>query len=341
MIYIDNGKDYRSNDFAGGRKNVKVTIDETKTNSMIGLLGIDVKFAKPYRAQSKTIEREFLTNKIVMSKHLVGYRGGNVVERPEILAEEIKKGKIMDFRDFEEFFNTYLINVLNKLPRKNSKKLNGLSPDQAWNEQVKSIKKVSPDALKLFCMRSSRVVSIGRNGVRDSQLKVTYWEDWMAGCKGTKVYIRRDIKAYQEAWVFNASNDEFIGRAELVQAVPAIATTVVEKQQLKDALSKSKNYEKHMKASIKTDIERSAEEIVNDYIAGIETISGKTEEKEIRINELSNTKMDQIIQKDQDNQKLGKNDYSDLVKLEKTKKQKRKIYLYEHEKLDDLRKSIN
>ena len=38
-------------------------------------------------------------------KHCVGYRGGNVVERPEILAEEIKNDKIMSFEDFKTLFD--------------------------------------------------------------------------------------------------------------------------------------------------------------------------------------------------------------------------------------------
>ena len=30
--------------------------------------------------------------------------------------------------------------------------------------------------------------------------------------KGSKVYLRRDINAYQEAWVFDAATEEFLGK---------------------------------------------------------------------------------------------------------------------------------
>ena len=51
-------------------------------------------FALPYNAQTKPIERDFRTIKEYLSKHCQGYRGGNVVERPEYLVEEIKSNKI-------------------------------------------------------------------------------------------------------------------------------------------------------------------------------------------------------------------------------------------------------
>lgn len=54
----------------------------------------------------------------LLSKHTFGYRGGNVVERPEKLSDEIKEGKILPFERFKQAFDDFVINILNKRPSK-------------------------------------------------------------------------------------------------------------------------------------------------------------------------------------------------------------------------------
>ena len=115
-VIIDNGKDYRSKDFAGGRKSVQVETNKPKTTSMLAELNVKVHFALPYNAQTKPIERDFLKIKELLSKHCQGYRGGNVVERPEKLAEEIKQNKLIPFDEFKTIFDDFIVNVLNKRP---------------------------------------------------------------------------------------------------------------------------------------------------------------------------------------------------------------------------------
>src|SRR5699024_5438198 len=52
-VIIDNGKDYRSKDFAGGRSNFKVDISKGQTSAMLKELNVNVHFALPYNAQTK------------------------------------------------------------------------------------------------------------------------------------------------------------------------------------------------------------------------------------------------------------------------------------------------
>ena len=144
---------------------------------MLAELNIDVHFALPYNAQTKPIERDFLKVKSLLSKHCVGYRGGNVVERPEKLTEEIKKGKILPFEKFKEIFDDFILHVLNKRPSQ-GKNLNGLSPDQLFDNEYTEKTTPSKDALKLFCMRTSNTYTIGRNGINDRKLGIFYWADF-------------------------------------------------------------------------------------------------------------------------------------------------------------------
>ncbi|MEI7475803.1 MAG: transposase domain-containing protein [bacterium] len=183
-VIIDNGRDFRAKDFAGGRKVIKVDSDIVKTTSMLDELKVKAHFALPYNAQTKPIERDFLKVKELLSKHAVGYRGGNVTERPEKLRKEIAQGKILKFEELKKIFDDFIINVFNKMPSQ-GKNHKGKSPDELFAIEFTEKRVVSKDALKLFCTRTSKDLSITRYGVKDSELGIKYWADWMIGQKVT------------------------------------------------------------------------------------------------------------------------------------------------------------
>lgn len=338
VVYIDNGKDYRSKDFAGGRSGSAThscgrtgNISTHHSSPMLGLLDVEARFSLPYNAQTKPIERDFLKVKELLSKHTVGYRGGSVVERPEKLKNEISGNKLLTFDEFKDVFDDVIENVLNKLPSK-SKKLRGKSPAELFAEEFTTMKTVPKDSLMLFCMRSSKIISIGRNGIRDSQLGVTYWDDWMSGYKGEKVYIRRDINAYQECWVFEAGTDKFIGKGKMLELVPALAKTDIEKSLLKKAAKIKKADLKTAKAGATFD-----EVEISKKIADLKQgINQKNYELNPAVMRMSNTQMDEAVKQAKDLERAGTYDLSIFVpKQEK----KRKIYLFESDKRADLERS--
>jgi len=271
VIYIDNGRDYRCTDFVGGRQRyVKVSLDENG-NYIKGVtgLGIIVIFALPYNAQAKVIERAFNNNKQWLSKHMPGYRGGNVKERPECLKKEIKSGKILNWKDFEELFNYFIINIVNRKSSEGSKILKGMCPDELWVKEHTVKRMVSPDALRFFCMRTSRDVAVGRNGIRDSELDCWYDAPFLDGMKGSKVYMRRDLKAYQTAWVFDAKDDRYIGKAQMTERVSAFAMEDVNKEKLKEAMAEKRRKLKVVKAYAKTENTIAAEDKIIYMAEGI------------------------------------------------------------------------
>lgn len=321
-VYLDNGKDYRCKDFAGGRSGaIKVEHNSSKENSLMKNLGITVHFALPYNAQTKPIERDFLKVKSYLSKHMVGYRGGKITERPEKLKTEIKNEQIMPFDEFKTLFDDFITNVLNKMPS-NGKVLQGKCPDELWAEEYSVKKIISKDALKLFCMRTSKDVSIGRNGVYDSQLQITYWDEWMIAKKGTKVYLRRDINAYQEAWVFDAVTEEFLGKANANQAVSFMAKTNIEKAQYKKAIEAKNKEKKVLKSYLKCKYNPTNTEIVNNLKSGL----SKTDfENSPKISKITNTKMDKVV-------KSEKKSSFKATKYVTPFDEKQKLYLTESEK---------
>lgn len=292
-VIIDNGKDYRSKDFAGGRNVIKVSINKTKTTSMLDELNVDVHFALPYNAQTKPIERDFLKIKELMSKHSIGYRGGNVVERPEKLIKEIKNGKIMQFNDFKKIFDDFIVNILNKRPS-DGKNLNGFCPDELFNSEFTEKITTSHEALKLFCTRISKNFTIGRNGISDKSLGITYWADWMIVNTGLKVYLRRDPENYKEAWVFRADNEEFIGMATVTKAVAALHADTITKEEFKEALAIKKRNLKVTESYIKHNQEISLEEQCENYKAAYAKIIKKATP---RVSKIANTNMDSAVRK--------------------------------------------
>lgn len=326
-VIIDNGKDYRCKDFAGGR--VRIEADEVRTTAMLSELNVNVNFALPYNAQTKPIERDFRKIKELLSKHCVGYRGGNVVERPEKLAEEIKKGDILNFDEFKKIFDDFIINILNKRPSYESKILNGKSPDALFKEEFKEKVVVSHEALKLFCTRISRNFSVGRNGIKDRQLGITYWSDWMLNCTNLKVYLRRDPQNFKEAWVFKVDNDEFVGVAKAVDAVAALHADEISKEEFKTAMAIKKRNIKLTKSYIQKTREISITEKCENYKAAYFQVEKETEAPQVT--KIANTKMDEAVRKRKEMEQHGKQDLKGLLGVSKQKKE-RTIYLFATEK---------
>ena len=150
--------------------------------------------------------------------------------------KEIKAGKIIPFDDFKIIFDKFIVDVLNKRPSE-GKNLKGLCPDELFNQEFTEKVTTTRKALKLFCMRTSKTYTVGRNGIRDNSLGITYWADWMISKTGLKVYLRRDVQNYKEAWAFRADNDEFVGKITAVKAVAALHAETVSKEEFKEAMS--------------------------------------------------------------------------------------------------------
>lgn len=327
-VIIDNGKDYRCKDFAGGRTNrIHVETNQPKTTAMLAELNVDVHFALPYNAQTKPIERDFLKIKELLSKHCVGYRGGNVVERPEKLAAEIKAGKIMPFDRFKAVFDDFIVNVLNKRPSE-GKNLKGLCPDDLFEQEFTEKITTSSDALKLFCMRTSKTYTIGRNGIKDNSLGITYWADWMISKTGLKVYLRRDVQNYKEAWAFRADNDEFVGKIKAVKAVAALHADSISKEEFKEAMAIKKRNLKIAKSYIKQTFEIPIEEQYENYKAAYGSVEKQLKPK---VSKIANTNMDKAIRKNKEMEAFGRQDLS--IFLDDKPQKEEKLYLFETDRI--------
>jgi hypothetical protein len=330
-ILIDNGKDYRCRDFSGGRVHT-VEVEEKKVVSLVSCLGIRVHFAQPYNAQSKTVERRFLITKEWFSKALPGYRGGNVVERPEILESEIKAGRLVSMAKLTELYNLYITEVYNVLPSQ-GKILRGESPDAYFAAHAPKPRMIRAEALKMFCTRvtagkGAEGIVIGRNGVVDSELKLTYWAEWMVAYKGSRVYLRRDVEAYEDAWVFDSKTDAYLGRALLVESINAVVRGGIQKAVLKERLAAKKREEKAMRAFAEEGDRPSPEETLRFLAAGAKALGGTPAAlpapKEVEL-----TEMDAVLAKDRQDAQAGRGEVS---KAPRPAKPARQIFTFAFER---------
>ncbi len=233
VIYVDNGKDFRALDFAGGRKKIRFDLDEARVKSLTALLGIQAAFAQPYNARSKPIERSFLTVKEWFSKLADSYRGGNTQERPERLAAILKKpDKLMTIEELELVYSEWVESVYNEHPHA-GQGMNGRSPRQVYDELCVTKRTAPEEILRLALMRSSQPLAIGRNGININGRY--YTSDALMMRQGQQVYVRYDPAEAGLVYVFDLQ-DRYICQADNRQMVSWGATS----EDIRAAKSESK-----------------------------------------------------------------------------------------------------
>ncbi len=329
-VLIDNGRDYRSKDFAGGRPRPFKILTDEKSPQVTALfsLGIIPHFALPYNAQSKPIERDFLKVNEWFSKSLPGYRGHNAADKPEKLSKETKRGDIIPFEEYERCFNDFIKNILNKMPSR-GKVLLGRSPDAAWAELFTVKRCISKEALRLFLSRTTDIRTIGRNGVKDD-MGLLFWSDWMSGQKSRKVYLRQDRKDWGNAFVFDAANHEFLGMAQSgLLTAPGMASTPVEKSEVVFAIRRKNQDRKITKAYVKQGFSIDPLEALGDLKRGVSAIAGETAEPNPKIYELPDTVMDSVIRKRDKMEREGTG--IDIAAMMSTRQPRRHYAMFEDE----------
>jgi transposase InsO family protein len=179
-IYMDRGRDYKSDYIAGLR-------------GILAELGIEIFFAAPYNAKEKIIEPNFgwFTDRL---SHLPGNRGHNLKTRPKKLASEIKSGKkLLSFEELSKIVDD-LWTEKNSLPHSTT----GRSPDSYWEGHQAVIP--SQQLLDFLLM------DVHEATVRDSSVTVKgllYRHDELFKLSGERVEARRDPRDITRAAIIH------------------------------------------------------------------------------------------------------------------------------------------
>ena len=223
-IYIDNGKDYRSQRFEGDRFVEDdlglLNAEFYEKEGLLRALGVAVHHALPYRGWSKDVERAFGTLEDFI-REMPGWCGDSPEERPEdngrILRRLRERGELMYFETFAKCFAEKL------LPKyENHIGEDGLSPDQRYHMAEKA-RSDTPDWATMAVFKSQcvkRVVST--QGVRlNNQL---FWHPDMADA------IREQVTVYYNRG-YNPSVTIFRGGRFLCEAKPVEMMNLIETDQ--------------------------------------------------------------------------------------------------------------
>ncbi len=170
ILYFDNGREFTTLDIAGEQRRRKVAKDKKGDIplTIVKKLGVKLIFAKVTNAQAKVVER---IHRIIKEQYCTaqyGYCGGNVVERPEILKENIKKGNIETEAELRETFADFADNIYNVQPYGSSEtKYKGMTLIDVWNASIAetSIRKASAEVLDLLMLRNAGFQNVKRDGV--------------------------------------------------------------------------------------------------------------------------------------------------------------------------------
>ena len=270
--YVDNGKDYRALDFAGGPKRNQKTapdVDETRTASVLDLMGVDPVFARPYNARAKTIERKFQYFIEQMEKFSTSYTGGAPHERPELTEKRRKAAKknpeaaaelgtLPTLQAFRQRVAEW-VDRINRMPS-DGQILGGHSPKEIFHAERGPERRIDPKHLGILCLRSSSTRQINRCQWKDSELGITYTAEWMyePRVSGRKAYARRDPQSPETAWIHDAENGKLLGVAKKKKKVPAIVdpeTNPEGAEEMRRQMKMNDEYVRHLKAK-KREIEK-------------------------------------------------------------------------------------
>ena len=209
-MLVDNGKDFRSEWFAGSEWKERRTKPEKETLELIeGVLQdckTNVHFATPYRGQSKPVERFFRSVCELFSKTQDFYVGSNTVDAPE--DKKLFWGRINGRdkievtytleqlrRDFEQFVTWF-----NSSWQHSGQGMDGKTPNKVFAETFECKREMPEEYRKyVFTVREKRVIQ--RNGV--SMDGISYYNSEMARLIGEKVEVRRDINDIGKAAIFS------------------------------------------------------------------------------------------------------------------------------------------
>lgn len=267
--YLDNGKDYRSIDLTGNPKRYRYWNDESehKARCLFNTFDIKVIFAREYNAQAKPIEPRFRQVIAGFSKIMPGYTGSDTATRPDSLKMEVAQKKLMPFDEVQRLFDDYVENTYNNTVSDGSL-LCGLSPNQAWEKYCSAvIRKPSAESMRQLYMRG-KTTTIGRRGIveRFNGVEMSWWADEFYALRGTKVYVTRDVRAYQKAYVYDARSDAFLCVALMDSRMPGIVTDI-DKTELREAIKRKNKDLRVARDAVKTAPVDAREILENEKIA--------------------------------------------------------------------------
>lgn len=325
QVIVDNGKDFRSIALTGGRRSwgkIKIEHDERKCIALFGLLDIVVHFSWPYNPQSKPIELSFHIVNTKFSRHLIGYRGPDIYQRPETLLDEKRAGKLWTEQEFITTFNTFVKDIYNK-EKYESGMHKGLRPDEIWDKEYPAavtqgrVRHISKSALAMYCAMPSKPNRIKNCKFTCKTLGIEFTAPWMTFENGTLAYYRGDSNDLSEVsfWEYGASQ-RYLGKAVLDTGSPGLAFNETDKTRLASRIELKRQKEKQIRKLARVVATENNEYLENRkaYVEAVNQADGYAPAQPHIVEEVIATEMDRVLTEEKRRSTAGKFDYTEAVK---------------------------
>jgi putative transposase len=226
-VYIDNGKDFDCYALQGmtkkQRRRIRVQVDPMKIGGIFGALKVGVTHAIPQNAKAKPVERFFNTVCTRFSRMFwPTYCGNSPADKPENLQDQLARGNAPTVTDFAERFGVWLDADYHGREH-TGYGMDGLTPHQAFEKHLISLRAARSEELQLFIAKTSRPITAGRNGVIYGGITYGRGDSALYAYFGKKVYLRVDPDNVNVAAVYDQA-DRLIAEVAASADMPFGAT---------------------------------------------------------------------------------------------------------------------
>jgi putative transposase len=215
---LDNGRAFASKWITGGTANrFRFKIREEEPTGILTALGVQVRWALPFRGSSKPIERAFRDLCDTVAKH-PAFAGAYTGNRPDAKPENYGS-KAVPLETFRAIA-TAGIEAHNARPgRRTEACRDRLSFDDAFaaSYAVAPIGKATPEQLRLALLAADQVSTDRKSG----EIKLfgnRYWSPAMSALAGRKVVVRFDPDHLHQSMFVYGLDGRFLAEAGLVEA---------------------------------------------------------------------------------------------------------------------------
>lgn len=222
QAYLDNGRSWASKEITGGTANrYRGRVRAEDPEGLMTMLGVKVRFTRPYHGQSKPIERAWRDFCADIAKHPAfdrAYVGSNPTKRPENYAVQHTPGKAGHGKNaipLETFLAVVSLGIQEHNARGGRVALAGRSFDEVFAElyAVGPIRKVTEEQRRLLYLAMDHVKvlqdsTVGAYGTR-------YFAPFLMSQVGRKVTVRFHPDRPEAGAFVYASDGSYLGFAAL------------------------------------------------------------------------------------------------------------------------------
>ncbi|MEF2965642.1 Mu transposase C-terminal domain-containing protein [Paenibacillus sp. M1] len=215
-VYMDNGKEYKNKHLNGGKR-TPLHDFSLEQEGLFKSLEIGTRFALPYNAKAKPIERAFRTFSDRMSRYVLGFCGESPAERPHDLNEKELFISGLTIDQVATLIEGYM-KKYNNTPHAG---LNGMTPLEVYqSEERYRLDMPQEEELDLLMMKSDKAAVTSGGDIK--KFGVFFHDDALYNLQGESVTVRYDPNRLDELYVYH--NGKLHCKAQTKEMLSMFAT---------------------------------------------------------------------------------------------------------------------